>query len=194
MLENKAILKVGVDGWRDAQKLEDKYHIGTIGTLDLRFLAEACHARPVGLGKLAINHLEMNAWKDTSNFSKWENHTLDFESQKYAAMDAFASIELFKYFAARLRPRGLRIPITCFDVLGQDRLDERYVYRSERDIVCPESGWPGEPDDPVDPVEPRGGHSQELQQSEGVSGFGLALAAGAIALGGFLLYRNQPQD
>lgn len=187
MLENNAILKVGIDGWRDVQKLEDKYGIDTIGTLDLRFLAEACHERPVGLGKLALNHLGMNAWKDTSNFFKWENDTLDYESQKYAAMDAFASIELFKYFAACLRPRGMRIPITCFDVLGKDHLDERYVYRSELDRVYHESAWP-------ESDEPRVVHSQEQQQSEGVSGFGLALAAGAIALGGFLLYRNRPQD
>lgn len=131
MLENKTILKVGIDGWRDIEKFVDKYQFDTKGTLDLRFLAEACGYRPLGLEYLAHEHLGINLVEN--DHEKWEDEEIDSSSRIYAAQCAFASIELFKYFANRLRPEGLRMPLNCLGVLGRDRVDVRYIYRSDLD-------------------------------------------------------------
>lgn len=203
MLENKSTLKVGIDPWRDVEKLLDKYDLDISGTLDLRFLAEACKEIPNGLAYLARVHLGMNLNKNNPSIhSEWERNVLSAACQKYAAEDAFASIELFKHFAKCFKPANLRAPINCFDVLCRDRTDKRFVYRSELYArAYPQGGN-------VEYQSLTAGFGSTLQrqkqsmslrtqddeqQSEGVSGMGIAVAAaaGLAALGGFLYYKSQ---
>lgn len=164
-------------------KISEKYDVFTRGTLDLRFLAEKCESRPLGLEWLSREHLGIQLDKGFSvNHYLWEIEELPSSLRSYAAKDAFVSIELFKYFLNRLKPRGLRVPLTCFDVLGLDCIDKRYIYRSELDIpiVRPQSLYNGQRT------------VETVERSEGISGWGLALA-GAAALGGFLFYRYRSQ-
>lgn len=196
MLENKAILKVGIDPWKDVEQLVSKYDLDISGTLDLRFLVEACNEIPNGLAYLARVHLEMNLNKnDLSIHSEWARNKLNAACQKYAAEDAFASIELFKYFAKRLKSEKMRVPVNCFDVLGRDCTDERFVYRSEK--YARPQGENVEYQSLT--ASQRQKQSMSLrtqdaeQQSDGVSGAGIAVAAaaGLAALVGFLYYRSQ---
>lgn len=126
----------------------------------------------------------MQSWKPKSLafHDGWENENLDVAQIQYAANDAFASIEIFKYFVSHLHPRRvLQVPMKCFDVLGEDHTDEWYIYRSERDRAHFQSDDANNRNGPHDNMHQR----NEQRQSEESSGWGLTLAAGAIALGAF---------
>lgn len=203
-------MKVGIDPWRDVARLAEKYEVYTEGTLDLRFMAEECGEIPRSLQFLAVNHLGMNLEKGAAMHYFWEDDQIDSKLVKYAAEDAFASIELFKYFANRLRPGRLPKMIKCIDVLGRDCTDEKFVYNSERYNVKVQSegklgdgvgrsgfggggfgGGRGSSYYASPQARPMMQHTDEDEQrSQSSSGLGYALAAGALALGGFLYYKS----
>lgn len=177
-------------------KIEEKYRVFTRGTLDLRFLAEKCKFSPRGLEHLAREHLGIQLDKGGGvNHYTWGNEWLPHSSQLYAANDAYVSIELFKHFMNLLQPGGSRNPlrIRCFDVLGENCIDKRYIYRSEldRSVVRAQSQrmYP----EGLQPQSNNRRRTDETEkQSEGISGWGLAFVA-AAALGGFLYYKSQQQ-
>lgn len=131
MLEDRTIIKVGIGPFQDEQKLRAKYNVNTRGTWDLRFLAEACgDSESLGLGDLARKHLGMKLDKKNLSFHyHWEDEVLDSTRISYAADDVFASIELFKTFASRKIPGGLRVPmqISSTQLTGRNCLDIKYI-------------------------------------------------------------------
>lgn len=131
LLEDINLIKVGIDPWRDVKKLKEKYDVNTRGTLDLRYLAEECGFRPMGLGKLAHEHLRIHLHKVFSEtYFEWEDKELNFTCQQYAAEDAFVAIELFKSFANVLQQDRLSIPmepIRSYELLIKDIIDKRYA-------------------------------------------------------------------
>lgn len=133
-------MKVGVDPLNDVKKLKEKYDVDAKGTLDLRYLAEACGERPRGLQYLAETHIGMRLEKSVNRHFEWDDEHLDHSLRLYAAEDAYASIELFKHFMNRLEYGRLGIPmrpIRGFAIQGRACIDKRYIYRSENDSPNP---------------------------------------------------------
>lgn len=65
----------------------------------------------VGLAFLAEKYLKMKLKKNGSIHSRWEKKELDEKLLKYAAEDAYASIEVFKVLVNLLKPKVLSIPM-----------------------------------------------------------------------------------
>lgn len=107
-MDDPFILKVGIGAFTDAKKLVKDYHVDVSSTLDLKILAKKCKISAVGLGGLSesVLHVKLDhkiSGRMASIFhSRWENDTLDEEHIKYAANDAYVSIELFKKFQEKL--------------------------------------------------------------------------------------------
>lgn len=64
-----------------------------------------------GLAFLAEKYLGMKLKKNGSIHSRWEKKELGETLLKYAAEDAYASIEVFKALVDLLKPKGLSIPM-----------------------------------------------------------------------------------
>lgn len=192
MLENEQIIKVGVDPWRDVKKLKDKYGIHTKGTLDLRFMAEKCGERPLGLANLAREHLGMELDMHFGNHSEWEDNILRYENKIYAAKDSFAGIELFKHFANRLKPGRLRmpmLPISCRELIGPHCIDNPYIYRSERDTPDRRTATPVRCNRGGGDEAPESRMEKKNEQSEGISGMDIAIATTMAAGLGYCVYQ-----
>uniref|UniRef100_A0A1A9VR77 3'-5' exonuclease domain-containing protein n=1 Tax=Glossina austeni TaxID=7395 RepID=A0A1A9VR77_GLOAU len=85
LLEDKEIIKVGIDPAADGRKLQEDYGIYVASTFDIRYL----------------NHKSRYTAR-----SNWEFDKLDADQVEYAANDAFAGVEIFKHLANRLKPRN----------------------------------------------------------------------------------------
>lgn len=97
VLEDKSILKVGVAVHGDAQNLYVDYGVICRGFLDLRYLARHLGQQPTGLAALASTHLGLElekAWQ--IRCSDWETDVLSEDQIKYASLDAYAGVEIFK--------------------------------------------------------------------------------------------------
>ncbi|BFF88978.1 exonuclease 3'-5' domain-containing protein 2 [Drosophila madeirensis] len=107
LLEDEAVIKVGVAPQDDAKKLAHDYGVGVASTLDLRFLAVMAGHKPEGLGKLAKTHADFvldKNWRLAC--SNWEAKQLEPTQIKYAANDALAAVAIFQKLSRDLEPRN----------------------------------------------------------------------------------------
>lgn len=101
LLANGDIVKVGVVPMDDARHLARDYGLCVAGTLDLRHMARAANFRPLGLAKMALEHLGVVMDKDWRiSCSNWEATQLTARQIDYAAKDALVAVELFRHFAS----------------------------------------------------------------------------------------------
>lgn len=98
VLEDKTIMKVGVNSALDAQYLKMDYNVEMSSVLDLRSIApEWCF--DMGLGRMAKKFLNIELDKKSNiSYSNWENSVLTNEQIDYAAKDAIVGIKLYSYF------------------------------------------------------------------------------------------------
>lgn len=83
------------------------YGICVASTFDLRYLALLTNCRAGGLGKMSEDYLNVKLDKNWRiRCSDWESPTLNNKQLDYAAKDAHVGIELFRFFADRLKPKG----------------------------------------------------------------------------------------
>lgn len=100
-MENRNLIKVGVAPYTDARKLYEDYGVRVAGTLDLRYMAHMAGHRAGGLAKMCEDCLDYSLDKN-DQLSDWEETYLTKNQIKYAADDAQASVELFKFFAKKI--------------------------------------------------------------------------------------------
>lgn len=211
MLENQAIIKTGVNIGIDVTKLFNKYSVNTRGRLDLRYLAVECgNTGTLGMASLVQDYLGIEKTKVSEYFHYWwDDETLDDDHLKYAAKDAFYSVELFKEFVNRLTPGIIRNPpwpVNWRQILGEEFIDVQFrdkrSQRGENERTCrpaPRVVYQA-PAPRMVQQGPGLGNGPNLEDDpnlEGGPGLGFALVAGAglAALGGFLYYRaNRRQD
>lgn len=91
----------------DGSYLVKDYSINSVAsTLDLRSLAQKCDFQPYGLGRLSEEHLKVQLNKNACvSAAGWEDQDLKDIRIEYAAKDVHVSIELFKLFAEKLKPK-----------------------------------------------------------------------------------------
>ncbi|XP_055323542.1 exonuclease 3'-5' domain-containing protein 2 isoform X4 [Sitodiplosis mosellana] len=107
VLEDDNILKVGVAPQGDASYLARDYGVCVASTFDLRYLAAMTGCKTGGLAKMSEDHLKVTLDKNWRiRCSDWEAPTLNEKQINYAATDAHVGIELFKFFAEKLEPKG----------------------------------------------------------------------------------------
>lgn len=107
-MEDDNILKVGVAPNGDANYLARDYGVCVASTFDLRYMASMTDCKPGALGKMSQDYLNVKLDKNWRiRCSDWEAAALNKKQIDYAAKDAHVAIELFKFFAARLKPKGL---------------------------------------------------------------------------------------
>ncbi|KAL9873126.1 exonuclease 3'-5' domain-containing protein 2-like isoform 1-T1 [Glossina fuscipes fuscipes] len=103
LLEDKEIIKVGIDPSGDAQKLQEDYGIYVASTFDIRYLAVMIGCKPLGLEKLSRLVLNVDLIKPWHiSASNWEDKKLSDAQIEYAA-NAFAGIDIFKHLSYRLK-------------------------------------------------------------------------------------------
>lgn len=97
LLEDKSILKVGVAIYGDSHNLSVDYGVRCGGCVDLRYLAKHLGLQPSGLAGLASTHLGLELDKNWRiRCSDWESNVLSEDQIKYASLDAYAGVEIFK--------------------------------------------------------------------------------------------------
>lgn len=109
LLENSAILKIGVAPQHDANLLFNDFGIETASTYDLRFMAKmAGYEQPGGLKKMCENYLHIQYYdRDYYMHYHWEDDFLTSKAIQYAANDVHRSIDLFEFFAKKVQSIGL---------------------------------------------------------------------------------------
>ncbi|XP_055602303.1 exonuclease 3'-5' domain-containing protein 2 [Uranotaenia lowii] len=109
LLNDPAILKVGVGSVDDAKLLRTDYNLKVESTLDLRFMADRCGlVGPYGMAKLAERVLGISLdkhWRIRA--SNWEQPELTERQLVYAAKDAHVAVELFRSFAKQMVPKAI---------------------------------------------------------------------------------------
>ncbi|XP_017874797.1 PREDICTED: exonuclease 3'-5' domain-containing protein 2 [Drosophila arizonae] len=106
LLEDDAVLKVGVAPQDDAMKLSHDYGVGVASTFDLRYMAVMAGHQAEGLGKLSQTHLNTALDKNWRlACSNWEAPQLDSAQLNYAANDALAAVAIFQKLSKDLEPR-----------------------------------------------------------------------------------------
>ncbi|KAH8382754.1 hypothetical protein KR009_005126 [Drosophila setifemur] len=106
LLEDDAVIKVGVAPQEDAMKLSHDYGVGVASTLDLRFLCVMAGHKPEGLGKLSLTHLKValdKSWRLAC--SNWEAKQLEPRQLNYAANDALVAVAIYQKLCRDLEPR-----------------------------------------------------------------------------------------
>ncbi|KAH8346684.1 hypothetical protein KR084_008072 [Drosophila pseudotakahashii] len=106
LLEDDAVIKVGVAPQEDAMKLSHDYGVGVASTLDLRFLCVMAGHEPEGLGKLSHRHLNYKLdkhWRLAC--SNWEAKQLEPKQLDYAANDALVAVAIYQKLCRDLKPR-----------------------------------------------------------------------------------------
>jgi len=106
LLEDDAVIKVGVAPQEDAVKLSHDYGVGVASTLDLRFLCVMANHKPEGLGKLSQTHLNYKLdkhWRLAC--SNWEAKQLEPKQLDYAANDALVAVAIYQKLCRDLQPR-----------------------------------------------------------------------------------------
>ncbi|XP_043653979.1 exonuclease 3'-5' domain-containing protein 2 [Drosophila teissieri] len=106
LLEDDAVIKVGVAPQEDAVKLSHDYGVGVASTLDLRFLCVMAGHKPEGLGKLSKTHLNYTLdkhWRLAC--SNWEAKNLEPKQLDYAANDALMAVAIYQKLCRDLQPK-----------------------------------------------------------------------------------------
>lgn len=97
LLEDKTVLKVGVDPLNDANHLLKDYQVQVKSTLDLRYLAQYLGKAPQGLAKLSKAFVGVELNKDWRvRCSLWDSQVLTKAQVDYAAADGLVAIEIYK--------------------------------------------------------------------------------------------------
>ncbi|KAH8375973.1 hypothetical protein KR200_012076 [Drosophila serrata] len=105
LLEDDAVIKVGVAPQEDAAKLSHDYGVGVASTLDLRFLCVMAGHKPEGLGKLSQTHLNYTLDKNWRlACSNWEAKQLEPAQLNYAANDALVAVAIYQKLSRDLEP------------------------------------------------------------------------------------------
>uniref|UniRef100_A0A1B0GEB3 3'-5' exonuclease domain-containing protein n=1 Tax=Glossina morsitans morsitans TaxID=37546 RepID=A0A1B0GEB3_GLOMM len=87
LLEDKGIIKVGVDRAADAQKLQEDSGIYVASTFNIRYLAVMIGCNPVGLEKLSRLVLNVDVIKPRHiSASNWEDKKLNDAQIEYAML------------------------------------------------------------------------------------------------------------
>ncbi|XP_055303447.1 exonuclease 3'-5' domain-containing protein 2-like [Sitodiplosis mosellana] len=104
ILENDKIIKVGVAPDTDARYLYEDYGFNVRSTYDLRYMAASAGRRPGTLANMSEAYLFLKLQKgsDKALHFDWNAPYLSEKQIEYAAKDAHAGIELFKFFAKKL--------------------------------------------------------------------------------------------
>lgn len=103
ILQDERIIKVGKCVGGDASKLSKQFNIGVPRVLDIGKLAKICGFRNGGLGSMSEAFLNAQSYKDNKvSRSNWEKAKLSDKQRIYAAKDALAGIELFKFFTEKI--------------------------------------------------------------------------------------------
>lgn len=104
LLEDPAIIKVGVTPHNDASYLLQDYAIKMNGTYDLRFLALMAKEKAEGLGRMSKSVLNIELNKDWRvRCSDWEIEKMSQTQIDYAALDAFVAVEIFRKLYSSIR-------------------------------------------------------------------------------------------
>lgn len=86
--------------------MEEDYNVQTKNTFDVRNLVQLAGYEARGLKIMAETYLGLK-WKENFRFhALWEKPTLSDDQIKYAAMDVFVAVELFKLFSEKLQPKN----------------------------------------------------------------------------------------
>lgn len=105
LLEDKTILKVGVNPVEAAMKLSE-YGVRTESIFDIRYLVKMCDLQPAELSVLSVKHLNIKL-KDYHRLQheRWqkEKRFLRVENINYAAKVGRVTIELFVKFEEKFR-------------------------------------------------------------------------------------------
>lgn len=108
ILQDNTILKVGIATDSDANYLQQDYGIHISSTFDLRYMATKAGCQPSNLADMATQYLNLKLDKDGQILeSDWESPTLNNRQIDYAANNSFVAVELFKYFANKLKSKRL---------------------------------------------------------------------------------------
>lgn len=103
ILEDANIIKVGKDVFNDAKKLNLQHRLHVANLLDVGAMAKICGFRDGGLGSMTEAFLNAKRYKTkTISCSNWEKLQLTERQIEYAAKDAQAGFELFKFFAEKM--------------------------------------------------------------------------------------------
>lgn len=104
ILEDKTIIKVGVDPFLDANYLIEDYGVRTVGAFDISYLVQLAGCEVGALISMADRFLNFK-WKENFRFHwQWEKPALSTAQIDYAANNALIALELFKLFSEKLQP------------------------------------------------------------------------------------------
>lgn len=104
ILENPEIIKVGLSVHDDFNSLRRRGDINPAGFLDLQDYCRAFHIVDISLQKIFAIVFGEKISK-SQRLTNWEAETLNDSQQIYAAIDAWACLELYKYIrAGRFNP------------------------------------------------------------------------------------------
>lgn len=96
------LVKVGVEIYKDSELLFKHHDLKVKSAIDLRVLAHAGGFAPASLEKMALNIAGLQINKDLQIIlSNWDAPELSVEQIKYAAEDAYASIEIYMHLYHR---------------------------------------------------------------------------------------------
>ncbi|KAH8548701.1 ribonuclease H-like domain-containing protein [Umbelopsis sp. PMI_123] len=133
LLQNRKILKTGVNIRGDALKLYRDFRILTNGLVELSTLARATHAselegyKGLSLRLLCAIFLGKSLPKGTTRLSRWDAPTLSSKQRQYAADDAYASFAVYQAINYRKKPSSdgqLHI-----SHLADDKMEEKPKYK-----------------------------------------------------------------
>lgn len=137
LLEDVAVLKVGVAPLDDAKYLMKDYNVHVRSTLDLRHIAVLVDDEPQSLAKMAKACLgvELNkSWR--IRCSSWDSPTLTAAQIDYAAKDCLVALEIFKTLSKKYDDRNPFSAATIFHELLSTFLDVHFKHKGP-------SGRPG---------------------------------------------------
>ncbi|KAI8580900.1 hypothetical protein K450DRAFT_235131 [Umbelopsis ramanniana AG] len=130
LLQNRNILKTGVNIKGDALKLYRDFRILTNGLVELGTLARATHAdelqgyKGLSLRLLCAIFLGKSLPKGTTRISRWDAPTLSSKQRQYAADDAYASFAVYQAIDDRGKPSSdSHVHISH---LADDKVGEKY--------------------------------------------------------------------
>lgn len=130
LLRNPNVIKVGIEGVKDAQHLRKDYDIEVRSTFDLRFLAESTGNRPEGLEKLSKSVLSLDLGKDWELIkSDWDVLTLQSNQVAYAEKAVKAAIDIFTTLFVFISPNEDKAETWIF---CSPKLDKAFVWKSEK--------------------------------------------------------------
>ncbi|CAO3659910.1 unnamed protein product [Umbelopsis ramanniana] len=131
LLQNRDILKTGVNIKGDALKLYRDFRILTNGLVELGTLARATHAeelqgyKGLSLRLLCAIFLDKSLPKGNTRVSRWDAPVLSSKQKQYAADDAYASFAVYQAINDRRQPSSKDTHVQISH-LADDKVGEKY--------------------------------------------------------------------